>query len=189
VAEPPVRACVSGVHVCRPEHLGYWLNQELWVAEVRGSLDGDHSKVVAERGRLIRRVDAWNAAAVVGFTRECAERTRRRATELLRREGAGDAADALEEAASRRSVGSVAAELERRGLDRGPVDAVRYAGDAVAQLAAITKAQPGDDVSAAVAQAAALVSHIAGLTAAAAGNYDAERRAHGWWLARQLELA
>jgi hypothetical protein len=189
LAEPPVRACVSGVHVCRGEHLGYWLNQELWIADARGIVDEDHSKVVAERGQLVRRVDAWDGAAVVTFARECAERTRRRAAELLRREHATDAADALEEATSRRAVGSVAAALKRRGLGREPLDAVRYAGDAVAQLAAVSNPEPGAGVSAEAARAAALASHIAGVTAAAVGGYDAERRAHGIWLARQLELA
>jgi hypothetical protein len=61
-ARGPVQLCREGVHACRPGELAYWLHEELWRVELDGEhLDG-HDCIVAARGRLLERVDAWSEA-------------------------------------------------------------------------------------------------------------------------------
>jgi hypothetical protein len=71
--------CVQGVHACRPTDLPYWIVGELWEVELAGEVREEPRKLVGERGRLVRRIDAWDAAAGRGFAEECAERVRGRA--------------------------------------------------------------------------------------------------------------
>ncbi len=66
-------ACCSGIHACTPADLPYWPHDELWEAELEGSIRAEH-KVVAGRGRLLRRIDAWNHESALAFSRDCAER-------------------------------------------------------------------------------------------------------------------
>ena len=58
--EAPIQACRSGIHACRVEHLPLWLGRELYEIELAGAIVAERTKVVAERGRLVRRVDAWD---------------------------------------------------------------------------------------------------------------------------------
>jgi hypothetical protein len=55
--------CDRGVHACRPADLPFWINDELWEVELDGDVVAGERKVVAPRGRLVRRVDAWTEAA------------------------------------------------------------------------------------------------------------------------------
>jgi hypothetical protein len=71
-AEPS--RCASGIHACHVAHLPYWLNWELWRVELGGEiLEGD-TKVVAERGRLVDRIDAWTGDLQTAFGRACSDR-------------------------------------------------------------------------------------------------------------------
>lgn len=72
-AEPD--PCASGIHACTVEDLPYWLNAELWEIELEGP-DRQERKLVAPRGRLTRRVDAWDAAAQLDFRAMCETRVR-----------------------------------------------------------------------------------------------------------------
>ena len=67
--------CVSGVHACRIEDLPYWIGAELWEVELEGVTEGDR-KLVAARGRLVRRIEAWDGGAKTGFAHDCASRVR-----------------------------------------------------------------------------------------------------------------
>ena len=60
VASEPSR-CASGIHACTAEQLPYWLNWELWQVELDGPIVEGETKLVAPRGRLLGRVDAWGA--------------------------------------------------------------------------------------------------------------------------------
>lgn len=71
----PVVPCVRGVHAMRVQHLPFWLDQQLWQVELDGALVETDSLLVAERGRLARRVDAWNDAAWKALCEFCRERT------------------------------------------------------------------------------------------------------------------
>jgi hypothetical protein len=59
----------------------YWVAPELWEAELEGDVREEERKVVAQRGRLVRRIEAWNAATGASFAEHaeaadggCAER-------------------------------------------------------------------------------------------------------------------
>ena len=69
-----VSRCVSGIHACRVEHLPYWLNWELWRVELGGKVVEGDTKLVAERGRLVDRIDAWAGDLRAAFGRACSDR-------------------------------------------------------------------------------------------------------------------
>jgi hypothetical protein len=70
--------CRRGVHSCRARDLPIWLDDELWEVELDGAVVEQERKLVAERGRLARRVDAWTPDVADEFGRFCARRTRER---------------------------------------------------------------------------------------------------------------
>lgn len=70
--------CRSGVHACRVRDLPFWLGRELWEVELDGDVREDERKVVALRGRLTRRIDAWDAATADELAADVLARTRRR---------------------------------------------------------------------------------------------------------------
>lgn len=63
------------MHACTAEDLPYWLNAELWEVELDGAVR-DARKLTAPRGRLVRQVEAWDAAAARAFAESCSERVR-----------------------------------------------------------------------------------------------------------------
>jgi hypothetical protein len=69
--ESEVGLCRAGIHACRPIDLPYWIAPVLYEVELDGPVDEQPLKVVAPRGRLIRRIDAWNAAAQEAYGRMC----------------------------------------------------------------------------------------------------------------------
>ncbi|HEX6700718.1 MAG TPA: hypothetical protein VF101_08315 [Gaiellaceae bacterium] len=74
-----VDPCRSGIHACHALQLPPWLALgDLWEVELEDVLEQER-KVVARRGRLVRRVDEWHAAAQRAFGVACGEATRRRA--------------------------------------------------------------------------------------------------------------
>jgi hypothetical protein len=70
--------CRRGVHACRIGDLPMWLDDELWEVELDGEIVEQERKLVAQRGRLTRRVEAWTPDAALAFGRFCARRTRQR---------------------------------------------------------------------------------------------------------------
>jgi len=68
--------CESGVHACRVDDLPFWCNDELWEVELEGDIVGAGQKVVAPRGRLVRRVEAWTKTSAQQFGDEAAARAR-----------------------------------------------------------------------------------------------------------------
>ncbi len=73
-----VDPCLEGIHACRVRDLPVWLGRELWEIELAGDVLERERKVVAPRGRLTRRIEAWNEAAAHDFGRFCVKRTRER---------------------------------------------------------------------------------------------------------------
>ena len=69
--ESEVDPCRSGIHACRPSDLPYWLADALYVIELDGPLDEQAVKVVAPRGRLIRRVESWDEAMREAYSQMC----------------------------------------------------------------------------------------------------------------------
>jgi hypothetical protein len=95
-ADGQVERCVAGIHGLHAEGLLDWIDDELWTCELAGIVEDDGRVLVAERGRLLERVDAWNESAARDFARACASRGRERVVEALRAEGHEDEARELE---------------------------------------------------------------------------------------------
>lgn len=74
-AAGPISPCVCGIHAARVEKLPYWLDRQLFQIELEGALVETESALVAERGRLVKRVEAWNDAAWVALSTFCKEST------------------------------------------------------------------------------------------------------------------
>jgi hypothetical protein len=75
--------CRSGVHACRLGDLPYWMGRVLYEIELDGEIVEHRRKLVARRGRLRRRIDAWDDGCRAAYTRYCADR----AHELARASG------------------------------------------------------------------------------------------------------
>lgn len=73
-----VDPCLEGIHACRVRDLPVWLAPELWEIELDGEVIERERKLVAPRGRLTRRLEAWNDQLADEFGRFCARRTRER---------------------------------------------------------------------------------------------------------------
>jgi hypothetical protein len=72
--DAPVAPCRSGVHACRAGDLPLWAGRVLYAIELAGEIVEQPMKLVASRGRLLRRVDAWDDALRDSYTRMCADR-------------------------------------------------------------------------------------------------------------------
>jgi hypothetical protein len=64
---------VRGVPV---EQLPWWFDDELWELELDGSLVADGRAVVADRARLLRRIDTWTPEAAHELVAVCEQRVR-----------------------------------------------------------------------------------------------------------------
>jgi hypothetical protein len=68
--------CSRGIHACRVTDLPFWLGKELWEIELAGDVVVQERKVVAPRGRLVRRIGEWNRALLNEFGLDLRARTR-----------------------------------------------------------------------------------------------------------------
>ena len=66
--------CRSGIHACRPPELPLWVGRALYEVELDGEIVEAGMKLVAARGRLTRRLEAWDDATREAYTRMCAGR-------------------------------------------------------------------------------------------------------------------
>lgn len=69
-----VDPCQSGIHACRRADLPLWAGRTLYEIELDGEIVEEAMKVVASRGRLLRRIEAWDDAFRDEYTRMCADR-------------------------------------------------------------------------------------------------------------------
>ena len=166
--------CRSAVHACRPQDLPWWIADELWEVELDGLGPAGRHKLTARRGRLVRRVTAWDAGAARAFAEACAWRAHERALVAAVATRADEAAAALRGCAS---AGDLA------GLDRevaGPADVVALLGMAADAGFCATAGAP--------APAAFAAARSAGRVAGDAGT-DEERSRQVDWLVAHLTLA
>jgi len=171
-AGPPER----GVHACRPAHLPYWFQPELWRVELDGPLLEASYQVIAPRGRLLDRVGGWDEAAARALAEACAWRTRDRAAAALRRAGLGDEADRLAACADLATLGAAGKALAPRGALVARLGG--YLGDAAA-LAGMGSAGGATFVAA----------HVAQVAEGSPAAFDEERSQQARWLAERLRLA
>ena len=63
----------DGVHCAGLDQLAYWVNEELWEAELDDP-DIRPRALVGSRGRLVARIDSWEPSLAAGYLRACLER-------------------------------------------------------------------------------------------------------------------
>jgi hypothetical protein len=163
---------VSGVHACRAEDLPFWLGTELWIVELDHVVERARRKLVARKGRLIRRVEDWTPEAAAAFADGCAISLLRLATSRLQ-------PGALPVDADTHPSVELAEDIRRR-LDEGRIPPseralLQYFCDAVAYR----------ELPQAVGFIAELGHHSVGGPTAA----DAERHREAQWLIDRLGLA
>ena len=107
-AGAPLTDCLHGVHAVRAADMLDWIDDELWEIELDGEIVEQDSMLVAARGRLVRRVEAWDEAAARDFADACAWRTRKHALSALRRIGLTEEAERLVAAAELTEMQAVA---------------------------------------------------------------------------------
>jgi hypothetical protein len=66
--------CASGVHACLRGQLPLWPHDELGGIELGRAVTALERKVVAPWGRLVRRVEGWDAGALVEYGEACLAR-------------------------------------------------------------------------------------------------------------------
>ena len=175
------RACEPRVHACRPGDLPEWIDRELWRVELAGDVRVDCGKLVADRGRLVERVSAWDGELMVAYAEACALRARDAALRVL---PAGAAREAVARCAT---ADELAAATERLAdLDSRAGRAAGYAGDAARHVLG-ARSDP------AVAPTHAAVSGFiaAHATAFAHDDVGAAPRERAWqaaWIARYAGL-
>ena len=165
--------CHRAVHACRVGDLPWWLHDELWEAELDGAVTAGRHKVMAPRGRLLRRIDAWNPDCAQRFADACAKRARDHAATALDRAGADALAAGLRAAATTRELR----------------EAVRGAGPPEEARVAVTMA--GDAARRALGRNAVVAAYIAAHVAANVDGpqaMDAERAWQSAWLRAALAL-
>jgi hypothetical protein len=62
----------AGVHAVDRDTLAAWIAEELWIVELEGAGPLGRGVLVAPRGRLVERVDAWNDESAREFARAAA---------------------------------------------------------------------------------------------------------------------
>jgi hypothetical protein len=72
--EAGVDPCRSGVHACRLTELPVWIGPALYEIELAGDIIEEQWKLVASRGRLVRRIERWDDRLRDTYTRMCADR-------------------------------------------------------------------------------------------------------------------
>ena len=173
------RACTARVHACRIEDLPEWMDHELWRVELDGDVRVDCGKLVADRGRLVERVAAWDADLMAAFAEACALRARDAALTLL---PASAARDALASCETAEQLAAAATQLG--DLDPDEARAAGYVGDAARHVLG-ARAEP------VTAPTHAAVSGFIAAHAAAFAEDDvaAVQRERTWqadWLSRRL---
>ena len=86
-----VDPCRSGVHACLVSDLPVWIGRTLYEIELEGEVVELRSKLVASRGRLLRRIEAWDDEFRDAYTRMCADRAHELASSVSPRLEAWDA--------------------------------------------------------------------------------------------------
>jgi len=72
--EGDIDLCANGIHACRPEALPRWIDDELWLVELE-DVQAEHDGVlIARRGRLVERIESWDAETSRELARSCAAR-------------------------------------------------------------------------------------------------------------------
>jgi hypothetical protein len=165
-----------GIHACRVQDLAFWLDAELWRAELADPVaDGQH-QVIGTRGRLLDRVSGWDGALARSFGEACVWLARDRSLAAIGAAGLTPDAEPLARCQDLPALHAATKELSARG---GLVTALTgYVGEAIDFLVA-------DDASCAAyicARAAVIAS------GGVESEFAAERERQASLLAARLGL-
>lgn len=176
--------CRSGVHACRTSDLAWWINDELWEVELGGEVIDRPHKVVAPRGRVVRRVKAWSAGVGKELGEASAWRARDIAIDVLATHGLDAEAEGLTSASDLQQLEAAG---NRLGACLGPLGAAGLAAALAGDAAYF--ARTGERCQ------APYVAACAGGHAASVGTgsyregFGAERARQSEWIAGRLGLA
>jgi hypothetical protein len=193
----------NGVHALRTSRLADWIDDELWLVELAGDVEEIEDMLVARRGRLVQRVDAWDEDAMREFREGCIARARDLAVESLRRTGREREAARLDAANGLDSLQAIAV-VEAESAEGALADALVYLADVV-QVSRGGWFETYDDHPGAKVRPTpgAIAANIGFVVAMAAGGAAAEAAGDpsafddGWnaerarqldWLTERLEL-
>jgi hypothetical protein len=176
--EAPDRQEDHGIHACRARDLAFWLDAELWRAELADPVSDGQRQVISPRARLLERIAAWDEAAARGFAEACLWRARDFCAAAFRGESAVDA----------RPLDGATTVLELRSAARA-VCAARPSGALAPALCgylaeAVDFLEAGDPACSAYISARSAVVAERGDEDA----FGAEREQQGLLLARRLRL-
>ena len=180
-----------------------WIDDELWVVELAGEMEEMDDMLVARRGRLLRRVRAWDDGAMREFRESCIWRARDLAVESLQRAGREREAAALGAAGALDSLQAVAV-VEAETAEGAVEDALVYLADVVqVSRGGWFETYDGHPGAGATPTPGAIAANIGFVVAMAAGGaaadaaadpgafddgWDAERGRQLGWLTERLEL-
>lgn len=140
VAEGQLETCANGIHACAREALAYWLDDELWAAELGDEIVAAGTVLVARRGRLVQRVAGWPSVSRA-FAEDCAAHARRRVAASGEAERLAEVVGDAEHHAARAAapgdavVAAYAAAVAAGALEPGGFEAERARqGDVLAVL-------------------------------------------------------
>ena len=173
VTEPAVVDCLLGVHALRFEQLLDWIDDELWEVELAGTITERDAMLVAEQGRLVRRVEQWDEPAARSFSEVCARRSAGFAAQALRGAGLPEEADRVEQAGELSAMQEAAIAALQRTSDAGVSEALAFAADLVSLVGGSRPdawGQPAGAASTVTQSAGAVAANAAFVAAHAAGR-------------------
>jgi hypothetical protein len=175
-----VAPCRRGVHACRPADLPYWLLDELWQVELAGPVQVTPTKVVARRGRLVARVDAWNPDVAREFSWACVVRTAGYAVAELAAAGLAVSAAELTGAMTGPDPLGEAATAAAREAEAAGRDTAHWLSTYLVEAVGVLTEGP--------VAAVAYIADRAARHRSARVDPLAERRWQAGWLAERLDL-
>jgi hypothetical protein len=195
--QQPVVDCLVGIHALRFDDLLDWIDDELWEIELDGEIADHDGMLVAERGRLVRRVERWDDAAARAFAHACALRSAGFAAAALRRAALPGTADRIESARGLAAVREAAVAALGETGDAAVTEVVAFAADLVSLVGGGRPDQWGEtpiktgvpqSPGAIAANAAYVSAHAAG-RAAVAESSDESTYEPGFAAERKWQLA
>lgn len=164
------------MHACRESDLAFWIFDELWRVELDGRVYERPTQIEGERGRLLDRVEGWDAQSRWDFGLACVFQARDVASASLRELRYPEVADRLEAARTLEDLAQTT-----QSIQPPPGFAGEMFGYALYASVAYSMAKNAAEVSfmASVATAAARATPAA---------FEAEKRRQSRWLAQRLSL-
>jgi len=165
------------VFACRVVDLPWWLDAELWEVELEGPVSTLESQLVAPAGRLLHRIEAWDASALQDYGAACALRARELAVRVLREEGRSADAEALARPAPLLELARAARASSAEASIRRGANLAGYVAESA------TRAAQG-----AAAAAANIAANAAVVARRDPSAFDLEREWQARWIARRTGL-